>query len=79
MFGYKLLMKQPTRVTTESQTLIYIFQSNIESVVALTDAIILSLPDDNAIDYVRKINHLKYEYFEIKRAMILKNCAANSI
>ena len=62
LFGYKQLIKQPTKVTTESSTPIDIILCNNESEVSFTDVIPLNLSDHDEIACSMKINHIKYEY-----------------
>ena len=59
--GYKQLIKSPTRVTSESSTLIDVILTNNEHVISATDTSPLNLSDHDLVGCVRKINFQKFE------------------
>ena len=58
--GLKQIIKQPTRVTDTSSSLIDLVFTNCPLNITHACAIISLLSDHNMIGTVRKINHLKY-------------------
>lgn len=63
--GMKQIVKDPTRVTVDSKTLIDVILTNKQSSISKTTVIPLSLSDHDCIACVRKINHTKTASREI--------------
>ena len=59
LHGLRLLIEAPTRITTESSTLIDVLLTNKPDVISSSHVISYSLSDHEMIEYVPKINHIK--------------------
>ena len=60
--GFIPLIESPTRMTTESNTLIDVILSNKSPNISSSNAILLSLSDHDCTVCVRKINHKKHHH-----------------
>ena len=63
--GFKQLIKDPTRITADSSSLIDVLVSNKPSTISKTAVIPLSLTDHDCITCVRKLNNTKTPQREI--------------
>jgi len=86
LHGLRQLIKEPTRITTESSTLIDVLLTNKPDVISSSNVISSSLSDHKMIECVRKINHIKtsppiincrnyskYDISEVSRSLNSKN------
>ncbi|XP_057299458.1 uncharacterized protein LOC130630077 [Hydractinia symbiolongicarpus] len=55
------LVKKPTRITQDTETLIDVIFTNKSSTISHTDVLPLSLSDHDCIGCVRKVNHQKFK------------------
>ena len=65
-YGFKQIIKKPTRITSTSQTTIDVIFTTNKSNISHSDVIPTSISDHDMVGIVRKMNHVKYKPQTIK-------------
>ena len=61
VFSFKQMIKEPTRITEHSQTLIDVIQTNNPQAISVTTVIPVAFSDHDLIACVRKLNHRSFK------------------